>query len=202
MPIPNDYRVYLLADNRYREPDDMLKSIMLGRCNFGRPPDNATAPGVDSMLSATDMELEKWLDANEKMETRFHEGNKLCDPQATLAERVMALGEWGPRAYSNYSLFEWSSRRTPPSGHSYLYLRGQSQRVTKYFEYFGTNLYKIKELHDVWLIATNWRVNFSVPQTADEEDESSAAEDDESCKNGTARNNILESELVAALILV
>ena len=159
---PSDYHIYLLADDKFTTPEDQLKSIRLGLCSSGRPPDNATAQGVDSVLSATDEELEEWLEENEET---LDEGNKLCDPAAKTARRVMSLGKCGPRAYSNYSLFELAPvhtrSRDRPTEDRYLYLRGVGQRATRHSGFSERELVKIKELHDIWLVATSLRVNSS-----------------------------------------
>ena len=179
IPIPQNYRLYLLADVIGTKPGEQLNSTTLGRCKVGRPPNNATAPGIDGMLSATDNALENWMQVNEEE----YESDKLCYQRAMNAKRVMDLGERGPHEYSNYSLFEWSPgeriARDRSAGHYYLYLRGLHQRSEKYYLYFETNLFRIKELNDVWLIATNWRVNFSFLHTAHYKDELFTVEVDE-----------------------
>ena len=109
-PIPQNYRLYLLADVNNTIPGDQLNSTTFGRCKVGRPPNNASAPGVDGLLSATDIELANWLQANEERmesweerEDTFDKDNTLCNQNAMMASRVMHLCDWGPREYSNYS---------------------------------------------------------------------------------------------------
>ena len=155
---------------------------MLGRCKVGRPPGNISGQGVENVLSASDKELENWLAANEETSDV---GNKLCDHSAKLTNLVMNFSESGTHILSNYTLFEWKpdSSRSP----SYLYLRGKIQRITKYSEYFGADLFKIKEIKDVWLIATNRPINFSAARSSDEWNDKLKPfnnENEENCKTG------------------
>ena len=178
--IRSDYHVYLLADEEYTTPEKQLSSIWIGRCKANLPPGNAVQ-GVDSMLNATEEELDEWLSANEESD----ESDKLCDPVAKLARRIMSIREWGPPAYSNYSLFEMGPIQTTSDGVEdiYLYMRGESQRPNR-SEAFSTvdKLLNVKELHDVWLVATNWGVNFSAPPTELSGAKSFDADDvDQSC---------------------
>ena len=189
---------------------------MFGACKVGRPPDNASAVGVDGMFSANDTVLASWLQGNEETNDNRRK-NKLCKEWVMSARRLVDLGEMGLREYSNYSLFEWVPEEDLANNRSaglyYLYLRGVLQRATKWSNYFEQEMFKIKELQDVWLIATDWRGNFSFAHSAldnkessgeieiesifsegnegelsfDEanEDESIAGEDKESCTTGT-----------------
>ena len=180
--IPSDYRLYLLVDESNKAPKERLQSIMLGRCKVGRPPGNISGQGVENVLSASDKELENWLAANEETSDV---GNKLCDHSAKLTNLVMNFSESGTHILSNYTLFEWKpdSSRSP----SYLYLRGKIQRITKYSEYFGADLFKIKEIKDVWLIATNRPINFSAARSSDEWNDKLKPfnnENEENCKTG------------------
>ena len=156
---------------------------MLGRCQVGRPPGSTNGQGVENVLSATDKELESWLAVNEETSDL---DNKLCDHSSKLTNLVMNFSEWGTHILSNYTLFEWSTQRKPDSSPppSYLYLRGKIQRITKYSEYFGADLFKIKEIKDVWLIATNRPINFSAARSSDDKVEPFTNGNEENCKTG------------------
>ena len=181
--IPSDFSLYLLVDESNKKPNEQLQSVTLGRCKYGRPPGNANGQGVESVLSATDKELENWLAANEDTS---NVSNKMCDHSAKLTTRVMNFSEWGTHILSNYTLFEWSNQRKPDGSRppSYIYLRGVNQRITKYSEYFGADLFKIKQIKDVWLIATNRRLNFSFSLTSDDKAEPFVNSNDANCHTG------------------
>ena len=167
-------------DESNKKPNEQLQSIKLGSCKYGLPPGNTSGKGVENVLSASDIELENWLKSNEGASNETY---KLCDQEARLAERVKNFSELGTHIFSNYTLFEWSPpERDKPS--SYLFLRGVIQIISKYSVYFESDLFKVKEIKDVWLIATNQHLNFSFTRTSKDKAGLFANGNDENCKTG------------------
>ena len=166
-------------------------SVKLGRCGGGALPGASTRKMVREMLSASDAELEKLLVANE---SKFEERSKLCAEEVLTANRVKGPAEWAPLgSLANYLLFEWSGQQRSESGvsqpSSHFYLRGKLQRVAyppgrTHHNRLLEALFKIPEIRDVWLIATNRRVNFSVQQTEKETANSVDSDADKKCKDG------------------
>lgn len=210
VPIPSDYHVYVLVDESFSsDPNGNIRSVKLGGCKAGLPGprSNTTGHGVERMLSASNEELENWLTANE---ARVEESAsaKLCHPVSRIAKRVQVVSVPGPvpgplgahaktsGSLMSYALFEWSPQkeqleRSPTF--SSLYIRGALQRATTYSNTLGAQLFKIKELRDMWIIATNRRLNFSADRTIDSDEKTAlpANANHEICQIGTEKNKYL-----------
>lgn len=109
------------------------------------------------MLSANDSELLKWLEKNEAV---FPQNDKLCAIESfkdlrKLDDKIM-IDE-----YLNYSLFHFSPEdnieEDAPS--KFFYLRGLNQFASSDVSFPGIH----KTIHDIWLIASNTRIEFSDP---------------------------------------
>lgn len=206
MPISRDYHIYVFGDDRYNETNEQLQYLYLGRCNMGRPTNNATAPGVEGMLSANNSDLTKWLKKNEEV---YEGGNKLCAEKAMVGRRVQGLSDWAPRGFSRFALFEFNPtqemrKSSPPNG--YYYLRGVHQKA--YLISGASELYQIKEFHNIWLIASSQRLNFSSLRTNKSENKTELLADDdkkdeENCKIGNPNSsNSSKSRILYCVIFL
>ena len=167
VPIPGEYHLYVLADDRYKDPIVRLQNMSLGSCQaLPKPRGNTSLRSVEDMVSSNDSELEMWLNPNE---VTYSERNRPCDAELLEVKLVGKLSEWGPRSLSNYSLFEGvpteEDKRNPPR---YLYMRGINQKAYAYSRGWNTWMFQIKELRNVWLIASNGSLNFSAPRISDD----------------------------------
>lgn len=171
-----------------------FQSVKLGRCGAQRPQVANSGPGLRQMMSASDDDLHKWLVANEE---KFEKSSKLCAEEVVTANRLKTPAEWGP---SNYKVFEWNGQQNGRSGESgpfsHFYLRGKLQRASIPNNSRSQNnrlldsLFEIGYIRNIWLIATNTRVDFSIPWTAEnKKDPFALRKDDETCQSGILRNN-------------
>lgn len=170
-----------------------FRSVKLGRCRAGRPPGAAARPGIQDMQSASDEDLQIWIVNNE---ARFEERSKQCAEDVLTAHRVRNPAEWRANRSSpspKYMLFEWSGHQMRESGekqpHSHFYLRGKLQRASFPHERFHNNrileaLFQIVEIRNVWLIASNRRLNFSAVWYAEDKANPSASGGSGSCNEG------------------
>lgn len=183
MPIPSDFRLYVLAD---MQSTAMFPTIKLGGCRAERSPDTISGPGVQEMSAATDEELQQWLMANE---AQFEDSNKLCAEEMLTATRVKSPPEWGSFGLSeNYSLFEWSLPPMRMSDESktfnHFYIRANLQKTSFSGKSGHINVTESVEIHDVWLIATNIQINFSMRWILKDKADPFTNGGDEDCNTG------------------